>query len=166
MYYLVAYVVHPSRSELRVLQKVFGADFRGSALPVVSPPFPSRVDADARLREVSRPDISGPDEAILVQPEEQDIPPFSLESALRLLKHDGAWGQFVRDFDTTDAEIEVLTVEHSRCWIVLASVAGAQIPPGEAFVVDKYSRRVFPRRYVDALSSMNELSMRIPLRSS
>jgi hypothetical protein len=43
--------------------------------------------------------------------------------------------------------IEVAETE--SCWAVLATSPAGGIPPGDAFLVDKFSGRVFPRRLVD-----------------
>ena len=152
MYYLVAYVMHPSGSLRRLLQGVFGRDFEGSFLPVVSTPFASLDDANARLCEIRTCVVTGSDEDIVVQPEENDILRMPQQSAVEIMKRSSAWTELLRDYGVDESGVSIHAKEYSRCWVLIATIKKAQIPPGEAFVIDKHSARVFPRRYVDAIT--------------
>ena len=134
---------------------VISNEFRGSVLPVVSPPFASPGEAEAALQDIRRT-LGGRERDVIVQPGEGEISPMSEKAALQLLRDDPAWARFLEDFGTAESETHLRAKEFSRCWIVLAVVRGAQIPPGEAFIVDKYSGCVFSRRYVDAVSLERE----------
>jgi hypothetical protein len=155
MHFLVAYVVHPSGSQRRLLQGVFGDDFRGSFLPVTSRQFESHIEAQAKLQEL-RAAMRGPDEDVLIQPGDDELPSMSEESALGLLKRHDAWGELLENFHSSEGKTRIKSKEHPRCWVLVVTIPGAQIPPGEAFLVDKHSGHVFPRRYVDAISSDGE----------
>jgi len=117
---------------------------------VVSRPFESAVEAEITVRALRQANVFRLHEDVLVQPEEENIPPMSERMALRLLEQDAAWIEF-RDGFAAGREIDVKTEEHARCWVFIATVPPAHIPPGEAFLVDKDSRRIFPRRYVDVV---------------
>jgi hypothetical protein len=41
--------------------------------------------------------------------------------------------------------------EHQFCWSVLARAMEPGIPPGEAYLVDKETRTVLPRRWIDVM---------------
>lgn len=152
MYYLVAYVLSPSGSYRRALQRVFGAEFRESALPVISRPCESFDEAEAKLQEIRHATAIQDDHSILIEPDEENIPAVSEEAALCLLRRHEAWAEFLESFHTREEEVRIQTKEHARCWVVVAVVPSGGIPPGVGFVIDKHFERVFPHRYIDVVS--------------
>lgn len=153
MYYLVAYVINPSGSYRRALQRVFGTEFRESALPVVSQPCESFDEAEAKLQEIRHATAKGwDDDAILIEPDEEKIPLVSEEAALCVVRRHEAWAEFLESFHAREEEVRIETKEHARCWVVVAVVPSGGIPPGVGFVIDKHSERIFPHRYVDVVS--------------
>lgn len=102
--------------------------------------------------------LDGREPVVLIQPEEEEIPLMSEQKALQLVKRDAVWATFLEDFGATEDGVNLGAKECSRCWVIVATVAGAQIPPGGAFVVDKYSGRVFARRYADVIGATAEIA--------
>lgn len=149
---IIVYTFHPSPADVRLLRQALGENHNwDSVLPLAS----ALMDNDAemeRLIEMLRPLTASQHMAVFKQPPIEEIQPLTRAEAIDLIISSELWESFLRDFGVEASEIDFHTSEHPRCWIVAAAIKGGGIPPGVGFIVDKHSRRILSRRYIDLFS--------------
>jgi hypothetical protein len=141
--YLVVYTHYPQRYHLRLLRKVLGEEV--SSLDLVMPlvvPFTGHPTISLTIAYF--PDNFD----VIVQPSEDEIPPMPLAEALQLARADEAWVHMLRAWNVEEL-YSLSTREFPRFWLLLPQAASEGIPPGLGFIVDKWSRRVLSRRFID-----------------
>jgi hypothetical protein len=149
MKHLVIYLHNLLPPELRVLEPIFGRRERiTDVLPVVSPPLDDEQLADTLAK-------FGDYGVAMIQPPESELPQMALDEALELVRAHRAWAELVRHFRTHTENVAIHAKEFPRCWLILAQAAPVGIPPGEGYVIDKFSGTVFPHRYIDVGHHLN-----------
>lgn len=139
---LVIYADNPSRRMQQDIEVLMGSDVRvDEVLPVVSEPLAPDVAIAAadQLKDVGM---------VLIQDSETDIPTMTAEEAIAVISRLDAWTDLLRSYGVVAPHL-VETKEFPRCWLILVRAVESGIPPGEGFVVDKCSKRVVQRRYID-----------------
>jgi len=157
---VVIYSEHPSPSQERVLRRALGPNFVWkSVLPLVSELICSEHELKAKLDILKGlGDLSAQMTTLtLVQPSDEEVPAIPEEEVILALKRSPEWSAFLQQFGTTADTVEFSAKEHSRCWVVAASVLGGGMPPGMGFLVDKFSMSIVPRRFVDVFSPNGEI---------
>lgn len=146
MKHIVLYTENPGPCDARVARQLFGAGtVLDPVLPFVSPPM-DEATVEALLGRV-------PEELVaIIQPPEREIPCLKSEEVMQIIRQDSEWQLLLDAFGVNSPHL-VQTRQCPRCWLVLVHAVPQGIPLGEGFVVDNYSRKVFPRRFADMLKS-------------
>jgi hypothetical protein len=143
---ILVYIKNPSSADIRRLRALFGEQLEISSLPIVSGPIDTDLELQSIQDQLSRLSSSS-SLGVIIVPEE--LSPMTSEEAIRVIKSNDAWKEFLESFGVSSRQIGFQVSDHARYWIVAAIRAGGGIPPGIGFLVDKFSQRVFSRRLVD-----------------
>jgi hypothetical protein len=141
-----------ARTEV-ALRPIVGRRIEESPYPIVVGTFDSGDELETTLRQLQNLRL---DEYLVVRSEDSPATDLDRDAAIERVKTSEHWEAFLEDFQSTEAEVSLSIREHPFCWIVLAEVKGAGIPPGIGYLVDKQTGRVFPRRFIDIMQQSTD----------
>jgi hypothetical protein len=151
---VIVYVENPSSSQLRCIRTAIGErNVADSVLPKVSDVIDSESELEGVLKTLA--ELRGPPDrlAVIVVPSDPSAAAMSAAEATSALTSEASWEEFLREYQTDAQRVELRMKEHPYCWVVSACVPEGGLPPGMGFLIDKFSRTVFPRRLIDVLAS-------------
>src|SRR4051794_1369915 len=79
--------------------------------------------------------------------------PFDRRRDYRYVGTHPEWVEFRDSANIPAPMIKFAVKEYAECWLALVYDSRRGLPPGVGFVVDKQSRQVFARRFVDVLAT-------------
>ena len=136
------------RQERRLREVVSGNGSWESMLPRIHP-LPSAEALQALLPVVQALIDDYPEgvAAFFVQPMDDAGMALSFDDMVAAVHATSRWEEFIHSVES--AKVHFYSREYPRCWIVAAQLEPGFIGSGIGFIVDKHSRTVLPRRYVD-----------------
>jgi hypothetical protein len=142
--HVVIYFHNPGPQDEYDIKRAFGraaARNLDMVFPFVSEPM-ELAEIEAALPKLVDTGV------VLVQPPLSEIAGMTRDEALELVRRDSEWDDLLRRF-RVDVPHSLETKEFPHCWLILVQAREAGIPPGGGFIVDKHSKRVLVKRWVD-----------------
>jgi hypothetical protein len=145
---LVAYFPPLTGRTEVALRPIIGRRIEESPYPITLGTFESDEEFEKTLHNLQ---AIGLGEYLVVRSDDSRGTDLDRDSAVERVKNSEDWKAFLEDFQCTESDVLLSVRDHPFCWIVLAEVKGAAIPPGTGYLVDKQTGSIFPRRYIDIM---------------
>jgi len=152
---IIVYTDNLRGSQIRELERAVGAKYcAGSVLPMVVELASNDVGLDDKLRDIHQLESSAAGAIVVILDTGTTAdPPLTDAEVIDMLGTHPEWVEFRESANIPVSMIKFAVKEYAECWLALVYDSRGGLPPGAGFVVDKHSRRVFARRFVDVLGT-------------